>query len=82
MLQMAAPGRGVERWHRVARAGVIAVCLLVAVVALDPKLPDRVGIDLTGLEAEGIMAAVLLFVGANFAWFLMASPPQPPPPGG
>jgi hypothetical protein len=77
VLRSAAPAMGAA-WFRAAHGAAVLLYMLIGIVALDPKLPSRVGIDLTGIEAEAVMVSVLLFVSANVAWLLMARPKAQP----
>jgi hypothetical protein len=54
------------------------VYLLVAILALDTGLIDDVGIELTPLEAEGILVGLLLLTGVNLAWLAFAEPQEGP----
>ncbi len=54
----------------------IPVYGLVAIVAAVPELVGRLGLGLTALQVEGIILAVLLFMGVHGAWILMIEPPR------
>jgi hypothetical protein len=80
------PGRG--KRPPLAVATTWFSCLLyvvIALVALAPRLVKDLGIALTPLEIEELLLAVLVFVAVNVAWFLMfdegaIEPPEPPSP--
>jgi hypothetical protein len=46
-----------------------AVYLLIVVFAIKPKLAMELGIGLKPREVEGLLLTLLLFLGANIAWF-------------
>jgi hypothetical protein len=53
---------------------------LLVLVAFSPTLPERLGLGLTGLETEGLLVALFIFLGINVAWaHFMHSPNQPEP---
>lgn len=45
------------------------VYLLIVLLALKPTLATELGIGLKPREVEGLLLTVLLFIGANIAWF-------------
>jgi hypothetical protein len=61
-----------------AKAGAISVLVgrwiavllyaLVVVVALFPEIIQSLGIPLKAIESEGVMLAIILFLGVNFTW--------------
>jgi hypothetical protein len=55
---------------------IIPIYGLIAVVAVFPEGVQRLGIDLTPLQVEGISLALLLFFGVQAAWVLMVEPPR------
>ena len=65
---------GPSRLIQVARWGVAAIYVLIIVIASFPELVPSLSIPLKAIEAEGIMVALLLFFGMNFAWMLFAEP--------
>lgn len=61
------------RWTRSTRiaAAQWVMTLLFAVqviIAIAPTLPKRLGLGLTGLEAEGLLVVLFVFLGINVAW--------------
>lgn len=64
---------GALRWSsaprtRVAQVVMTALYALLLVIALRPTLPGDLGLGLSGLEAEGILVALFVFLGVNVAW--------------
>ena len=47
---------------------------LVALLALDPTLAQILTINLAPLEVEGLVIGLLIFLGVNLAWVLLAEP--------
>lgn len=74
LMSTAAPGRETARWFAPARWSVAGIYALMGVVGIDPKLPSRLGLEATGLQTEGVLIGLMIFIGANFAWFMMAQP--------
>ena len=68
--------RDCPRLVRVIEWVAIPIYALVAVVAVFPEGVQRVGVDLTPLQVEGISLAILLFFGVQAAWVLMVEPPR------
>lgn len=59
---------------RVGRWGVVIIYALIILVASFPDLVPTLGVPLKAIEVEGIMVALLIFLGVNFAWTLFAEP--------
>ena len=76
ILMIATPAGGITRLTpiRIGRWVGLVLYALIAVVAFDTSLPSAVGIGLQPLEVEGLMNALLIFVGVNFAWVLFTEP--------
>lgn len=55
--------------------------LLLVLIALSPTLPQRLGLGLTGLEAEGLLVALFVFCGINVAWAHFMHMPRAQPEG-
>lgn len=47
---------------------------LVVIVALSPGVVADAGLDLKGIEAEGMLLAILVFLGVQQAWFVSTTP--------
>jgi hypothetical protein len=62
-------GRGLL--PRLTSGAVGLLYLVIAIVALAPKIPGKIGIHLGALEVEEMLLAVLVLVAVNVAWFLM-----------
>lgn len=52
----------------------IPIYAIISVVAIAPELVTGLGVGLTALQVEGIMLALLLFLGVQAAWILMIEP--------
>ena len=64
-------------------AVVAAVMYLIAgALAVDPTLPAAAGVDLSALEVEALLVALLLFLGVNVVWTFFAHPPGKATTGG
>lgn len=63
---------------RVVEWVVIPVYAVVTAVALFPESVARIGLDLSALQVEGVILAILLFLGVQAAWVLMIEPPTTP----
>lgn len=51
---------------------------LIVLIAIVPTLPSRLGISISGLEAEGLLVALFVFLGINVAWaHFMHTPDRP-----
>jgi hypothetical protein len=74
--------RDCPRLVRVIEWVAIPIYALIAIVAIFPEGVQRVGIDLTPLQVEGISLALLLFFGVQAAWVLMVEPPRDEATGG
>ena len=61
-------------WLGIASWVVVPLYLLIVVIAFIPELGQVVG--LKALEAEGILVALMVFLGVNFAWSSFATPAQ------
>ena len=57
-----------------ALAAVLVLYLLVCAVAVRPALAADLGVGLSPLELEGLMVALLVFLGVNLAWVLFMEP--------
>ena len=75
-LMIATPAAGITRLApiRIGRWAGLVLYVLLTVVAFDPGLPGALGIGLQPLGVEGVLNALLLFIGVNFAWVLFAEP--------
>jgi hypothetical protein len=51
--------------------------LIIAAVAIHPKLASDLGIHLKPLETEGVVVSVLFFLGINYGWLLFMEPARP-----
>ena len=51
----------------------LLVYALVLLLAIDPRLPGQTGLHVKGLQVEGILVAMLLFLGVNMSWLRFAS---------
>lgn len=67
----AAAGSTGHRVGRMIRWTAMPLFALVVVFAVAPGLGKAVG--LTGIEVEALILSLLLFAGANFAWFMFAA---------
>ena len=64
----------------VVTSGLVGVLyLVIAVVALAPKVVSDVGVHLMPLEVEELFLSVLVLVAVNVAWFLMFEEVEPRP---
>jgi len=61
-------------WLRLGRAVVLALYLLIILFAAIADLPQRLGLPLQPLEIEGLLNALIIFLGVNFAWMFFAEP--------
>lgn len=52
----------------------IPLYVLVVIVALSPGVVADAGIELAPIEAEGLLLAILVFLGVQEAWFVHMSP--------
>jgi hypothetical protein len=62
------------------RWGADLLFVLVALVALRPRLVHDIGLNATGLQVEAVLLSLLVFLGVTVAWFLMfeEAPPVTP----
>ena len=58
--------RGALRWAATALGALLY--LVVAIVAAAPELATSLPGELRPIEVEGMLLAILLFIGASFAW--------------
>ncbi len=65
---------------RVVEWVVIPIYAVVTAIALAPEFVRSLGLELTPLQIEGIILAVLLFLGVQAAWVLLIEPPTHPEP--
>jgi hypothetical protein len=70
------PGNRV-RWAVIALTAL--AYLLVAIVAIDPTLVANLPGNPHGIEVEGVLVSILLFIGASFAWAMFVERPEGPP---
>jgi hypothetical protein len=76
--------RGPGRWRGIAAVvgGLVTIIyLLIAVVAIAPKVVSDVGVHLTALEVEELLLSVLVLVAVNVAWVLMFEEVEAPTGG-
>jgi len=59
---------------QIGRWAVLALYIGIAIIAIDPTLPQVLGIGLSGIQVEGILITLLLFLGVNFVWLFFAEP--------
>ena len=59
-------------WLGVARWIVVLLYVLIVLIAFAPQLGQLVGLQ--PLEAEGVLVALMVFLGVNFAWSSFATP--------
>ncbi len=53
--------------------------LLVIILGISPELAQLIDPKITGLQVEGILVTLLVFLGVSYAWeFMMDSKPTPP----
>lgn len=52
----------------------VPIYALVVIVALSPKVVADAGFSLAPIEAEGLMLAILAFLGVQEAWFIHMTP--------
>ncbi len=71
--------RDCPRLVRVIEWIAIPIYALIAIVAVFPEGVQRIGVDLSPLQVEGISLAILLFFGVQAAWILMVEPPRDDP---
>lgn len=57
-----------ERAARIALPIIAVLYLVVAVIAVSPSLPEKVGIDVEPTALEGVLLVLLLIFGINLAW--------------
>ena len=50
---------------------------IITLLAIDPTIVKAVGIALKPVEVEGLIMGVLIFLGVNLAWILLAEPTNP-----
>ena len=63
---------------RLARWATAVLYLLITIVAVRPRLPRDVGLDVSGLAVEGALVAMFLFLGVNQAFAYFMHPPFDP----
>ena len=63
------------RSRRITTALTALVYLLVAIVALAPTSASGLPGDPKGIEIEGILVTILLFIGTGFAWVMFVERP-------
>ena len=61
------------RWLRIGDWVSLALYLLIAAVAIRTELVDDVGLGLRPLEVEGILVALLIFLGVNLAALMLVA---------
>ena len=71
-------GHDCPRVVRIVEWVAIPVYAVITVVALFPEFVRNLGWNLTPLQVEGIILAILLFLGVQAAWVLMIEPPRTP----
>ena len=74
------------RWTRSSKilAGqwaMTALYALLVLIALAPTLPEKLGLGLSGLEAEGVLVVLFVFLGINVAWAHFMHSPSTSDPG-
>lgn len=52
----------------------VPVYLVIAIVAIAPRIVEQVGVRLAPLQVEAIMLSVLIILGAQAAWLLTFAP--------
>ena len=68
-----------DRFGLISSVITLVIYALVLVVAFAPTLPSDLGLNLTALEAEGILLTLLLFLGVNLVWrWFFERTPAPP----
>ncbi len=70
------PGNRI-RWAVTALTAIVYV--LVAIVAIDPTLAADLPGNPRGIEVEGVLISILLFIGASFAWAMFVERTGVPP---
>ena len=65
---------------RVVEWVAIPIYAVITLIALFPERVKELGLELTPLQIEGIILAVLLFLGVQAAWVLLVEPPRQPEP--
>jgi hypothetical protein len=66
------PGQVGGRWLLLLTSGLVGLLyLVIAIVAVAPKVVGDLGIHLPPIEIEELFLSVLVLVAVNVAWFLM-----------
>ncbi|MEO6458541.1 MAG: hypothetical protein ABIO92_09775 [Chloroflexia bacterium] len=68
---------GSMRLIRVGEWLIAPLYAIIVLLAINPGIAQAVGIGLKPLEVEGLTIGVLLFLGVNLAWILLAEPTNP-----
>ncbi len=63
---------------RVVEWVVIPVYAIVTLIALAPDAVRGLGLELSPIQIEGIILAILIFLGVQGAWVLLVEPPVHP----
>lgn len=77
-LGIRAPGLGTRRLLMLTSGLVGLLYLVIAIVAVAPKVVSDLGIHLLPLEIEELLLSVLVLVAVNVAWFLMFEDAEAP----
>ena len=68
---------GSMRLIRVGEWLIAPLYAIITLLAINPGFVNSLGIGLTPLEVEGLTMGVLIFLGVNLAWILLAEPTNP-----
>ena len=63
-----------SKWAMAGRWFAVVLYALVAVVAVFPDMIQSLGVPLKAIELEGVMLAIILFLGVNFTWLMFTEP--------
>jgi hypothetical protein len=75
------PGRAGTRLLVLVTGALVGLLyLVIAIVALSPKVVKDVGVHLMPLEVEEILLSILVLIAVNVAWFLMFEEAELPSP--
>ena len=65
---------------RIGMAASAVLDALVAIGALVPDLPAKLGLSLTALQFEAVLLSLLVVAGSNLAWLLFVEAGTPVEP--
>lgn len=75
LTQLAHAAGGRRDWFlAVGRWAVVLLYALIAVVAVDTSLVKLISPEIQPLQVEGLLLTLLVFLGTNVAWDLLAAP--------